>query len=553
MTPKASTRYKRGTNAKRVRKPKAQASFSRDASDEIALEQGYYVDAAKGQRVCDFVETFCRQSKGRWAGQPIKLLAWQRDYLMRLFGWRAQDGTRRFRTTYLEVAKKNGKSTLISALAILLLVADDAGPEVYLNAVDREQASIVYDEAAKMVKASPELQARLEVVASRGVIVNEANNGRLKKNSADAPSKDGVNASASIFDELHRFKSRALWDVFEYAGAAREQPLRIVITTAGEDASGVWHEQREYSEKVRDGVIPDPRHLGVVYRADPADDLDDPATWHKANPSLGVTISEDDFRRDLERAKRIPSEWANFKRLRLNIVAAGDAKFLRLESWDACSAAPCLGGDEPSYIGIDLSDTQDLSAVAHLRGNYADGFDLMVHFYLPLENIADLEMKHGLPYREWADRGLITLTPGNVIDYEFIRADVVAIASKSSIRKVLIDPYNATRLGIELKEQDGLPVEFLRQGFLSLSSPTKELERIVLGRMLRHGGSPLLRNHASNAVVVKDAAGNIKLHKGRSQKKIDGMAATVNAVAGLLLADPSEHESVYDQRGILFL
>jgi len=457
-------------------------------------------------------------------------------------------------SSYLEVPKKNGKSTLLSALALLLLIADSQGaPEVYLNAVDREQASIIYDEACRMVKASPELSARLQVVASKGVIVDEANFGKIKKNSADAPSKDGVNASAAIFDEIHRFKNRALWDVFKYAGAAREQPLRIVITTAGEEEEGVWFEQRQFSERVAAGAVPNVTHLGVIYRADPADDPESPETWRKANPSMGVTLSEEAFARELLEAKQSPSEWANFLRLRLNLVVAGETKFLRIEEWDRNRDPPQFLEGDPFWMGLDLSDTQDLTALVKVGRGDADWVDVWAHFYLPRDNIVDLERRHQLPYRVWEEMGLITLTPGNVVDYRFIRTEIKRHCEHGACRKILIDPYHAIELALDLKDQDGLPVEYMRQGFLSLSSPTRELERLILGHRLRHGGNPILRNHAMNAVVVKDAAGNVKLAKEKSKKKIDGIIALINAIAGLSAGGLDSEPSVYESRGVLFL
>ena len=471
---------------------------------------------------------------------------------MRAFGWRRPGGRRRFVRIYLEVAKKNGKSTLLSALAVYLDVADGEGaPEIYLNAVDREQASIIFDEAARMIARSPELARRLEVIKSKKRIVDPANDGKIVANSADVPSKDGVNASAVIFDELHRQKDRQLWDIFEYAGASREQPIKISITTAGETCDGVWHEQRAYSDGVNDGTIPDWTHLGVVYRALEADDLDDPATWAKANPSLGVTISEDDFRRELGEARQVPTKLANFKRLRLNIVARGDQQFVSLEAWDRCGAAVIVGRHEPWWGGLDLSQTQDLSAFVKLSGG-PESFDVTARFWLPEDGIADLERQHQLPYRTWAEMGLIVLTPGNVIDYAFIRSEVNDLASDGQCRRMLADPYNATKLGLELRDQDGLPIEFIRQGFLSLSSPTKELLRLILGARLRHGGNPILRNHISNAVAEQDAAGNLKLSKRKSKRKIDGAAALVNAVAAASTGDDGG-PSVYETRGLLFI
>lgn len=526
-----------------------------NASDHLALSKGCYFEPRRGESACRFVETFCRQSKGEgWGGQPIELIAWERDFLMRLFGWRQADGRRRFRSAYIEIAKKNGKSTLVSALSLLMTIADgEPAPETYLNAVDRKQANLVYEEAARMVEQSPDLLSRLDVKRSAGTIVDPVGYGKIQKNSADAPSADGVNASLVVFDELHRLKKRALWDVMRYAGASRKQPLRVAITTAGDEAEGPWFEQREYSEKVNAGVIEDVTHLGIVYRALPDDDLDDPATWRKANPSMGITIDEDEFAREWAEAKLSPTSRANFLRLRLNIVAAGPQQFIEVEKWDKCGAAVICDADEPTYAGLDLSESQDLAALVDIRGDNDRGIDVRCQFWLPQDNIRELEDRHQQPYREWARVGLITLTPGDVIDYEFIRRSITILASQCDLRKVMVDPYNANKLSIELKEQDGLPVEFVRQGFLSLSDPTKQLLRFVLSGKLRHGGNQILRWHASNAVVVRDSAGNIKLHKEKSKKKIDGMSALVNAIAGMNSDDTDTEPSVYESRGPIFM
>ncbi len=527
----------------------------RGPADELAIAQGCDFDAEAGQFVCDFIEQFCRQSKGRWAGEPIELLDWERDYLMRLFGWRLPSGLRRFLTSYLEIGKKNGKSTLVSALVIVFLVADGEGaPEVHLNACDREQASIVFDEAAKMVRADDDLSARLDIIDSKKRIVDPAGNGLIRANSADVPSKDGANPSHVIFDELHRQKSRAMWDVYKYASSARDQPLRISITTAGEDDQGVWYEQRERSEKINDGTIPDITHLGVVYRALETDDLDDPATWRKANPSLGVTIDLEKFRREWEEAKQNPIELANFKRLRLNIITAGSTAYLPAGVWEACpfSILPAYRRGQPRYMGLDLSSINDLCALATLDGDQEDGFDLTMRFWLPKENILALERQHGVPYRVWADKGYIVLTDGSTIDYQFIRREILELAGEGDLKKLLADPYNANQLLIQLAETDGLPVEMLRQGYLSLSAPTKELLRLITCGKLRHDANPVMRWMAGNAVVERDAAGNEKLSKKRSGKKIDGMAALVNAIAGAS-SNSDGGGSVYEDRGLLFL
>ena len=473
---------------------------------------------------------------------------------MRLFGWKRADGTRRYRTAYLEVAKKNGKSTILSAVSLYLLTSDGEGaPEGYINACDRAQADIIFRESSRMVAASPELKAHLEVIDSKKRIVYAKSNGVLIANSSVVDSKDGLNPSFVFFDELHRQPDRALFEVFEYASISRDQPLHIYITTAGEDEAGVWHEQRVKSEGINDGSIPDTTHLGVVYRADPRDDIDDPATWRKANPSLGVTMDEDEFRRKLEEAKRNPVALANFKRLRLNLITRGSDKLLPAEAWDLCNRPPGEIGGATVFGGLDLASTTDLAAFVWSWFDADDDLCVGAKFYLPEDSIVQAEHRDKVPYRVWAERGHLTLTPGSVIDYAWILADIVAFATENDLGKVFADPYNATQLCSQLAESHGVPVEFLRQGFLSLSSPTKELLRLVLAGRVKHGGHPVLTWNARNAVATSDPAGNLKLDKAKSRLKIDGMAALVNSLAGATSAGADSGRSVYETRGIFFL
>jgi phage terminase large subunit-like protein len=528
----------------------------RNPSDELAIAQGCYCDEDAGQLVCDFIETFCCQSKGKWSGQPIKLLAWQRDLLMRLFGWKQSDGLRRFRTCYIEVAKKNGKSTLVSAVVLYLLLADgEGGPEVYLNACDRSQARIVFDEAAKMVRASPELKRRLEVVDTRNRIVWKGGNGVILANSAVAPSKDGLNPSGTIFDELHRQPNSSLWDVFEHAAEAREQPLTISITTAGEDESGVWFEQRDRSERVNRGEIPDTTHLGIVYRALPEDDIDDPETWRKANPSLGETISLEGFARKLQEAKDNPRKMAGFKRLRLNIITKADTIFIDPDRWKACGGPkvdPAEHRGKPLFLGGDLSRTTDLTALVALWPDDDGGYDSAYWFFMPEDNVKALAERDRVPYQLWIDQGYIVATPGEVVDYDYFRDEVLGLAADHDLRSLFMDPAMAVQLAIQIRESDGLPLSFISQGFAAMNAPTKELERLVISRKIRHGNNPVMTWMMGNAIVDNDSGGRIKLSKKKSRLKIDGPAALVNAIAAATAGD-DDGESVYDTRGVLVL
>jgi phage terminase large subunit-like protein len=526
--------------------------------DELAIRQGCYFDQEAADYVCEFLETFCFLSQGRqFAGRPLVLIPWQRDLISRAYGWKRPDGTRRYRKVYLEVPKKNGKSALFSGVANYHVIADgEDGAEVHLNACTRQQAGILFREAARMVEASPDLAGRLEVIESAGRIVHKASSSFIRANSADVDSKDGINSSCTIFDELHRQKTTAMWDVFEYAGVAREQPILFSITTAGEDLNSVCYREHEYAVRVNEGKVDDIGFLGVIYAAEATDDIDDPATWRKANPSMGYTIDEERFGEELAAAKASPTKFAMFKRLRLNIWTQTEARFLTREAWEACGKfaihiAKLL--KQRAYGGLDLSSTTDLSAFVLAFGDLVDGVDLIAKFWLPQEHIDDLSRRDRVPYRLWAEEGWITLTEGPVIDYEFIRAQINDFATDYELVKLLADPHNAVNLGTNLIA-DGINLEFIKQGFISLSPPTKELERLVLSKKLRHGNNPILTWHADVAKTSMDPAGNIKLSKSRSREKIDGMAALVNAIGALNTSDPADSEpSVYEKRGMIFL
>jgi phage terminase large subunit-like protein len=263
-------------------------------------------------------------------------------------------------------------------------------------------------------------------------------------------------------------------------------------------------------------------------------------------------INEKDFKNDLAKAKNNPAELGNFLRLRLNIVARSEGKFIEMSAWNACDGWDDLDLSEPCYMGLDLSERNDLTALVVITGDLLSGFDVGCKFWLPSENIAKLERQHQVPYREWAKEGWIVLTEGNTINYAQVQQDIVERASQRNLIKLMTDPYNAKKLAEELLNVHGLPVEYVRQGYLSLSDPTKTLHELIMAGKIRHGGHPILKWHASNCVVRRDAAGNIKLDKEKSRKKIDGMSALVNAIAGAI-NHPEDPPSVYQQPGNLLL
>jgi phage terminase large subunit-like protein len=530
----------------------------RGTVDELALEQGCYFDENAALRPCRFLETFCCQSKGRrFAGKPLALMPSQRDFLMRLHGWKREDGTRRYRRFYLEEPKKNGKSTFFSGECLYLTVGDgEPGAEVYVCAVDKDQTKAVFGEACNMVEQSPSLAKRLEIIPSAFTMVDAKTRSRMEGLSADVESKDGKNAYAVLFDELHRQRGSAMWDIMRYAGAGRDQPLIGSITTAGSNRLSVCWQQHDYTKKVNAGLIPDTSHLGVIYGAEPTDDIEDPATWWKANPGMGIIVSEQDFRDELKAALANPSELANFLRLRLGIWSQSDVRFLPSDKWDACGK---ISFQEPSlrgagcFSGLDLAATIDIAALAHVFQADDEATKVIWRFWIPEETAERRQKRDEVPYLTWAKQGLITLTPGNVIDYAYIKTQIMKDAQFFGMKRLYSDPWNATQLLGELQEE-GLDVQTFNQVPKYQNEPTKYLGRLVMQGKFHHGNNAVANWMADNAVAKRDSNGNIKLDKEKSKEKIDGLVAVVNALAARIAPDPDGGgESIYNKQRIFFV
>jgi phage terminase large subunit-like protein len=536
-------------------------SWIETASDRQAVADGCTMDESAGDRVIKFVETFCKIPDPDHPKRaiPLQLLDWQRRMIRQLFGWKRPDGTRRFRFAWVEIAKKNGKSTLAAALILYLLVADgEADPEVYGAASTRDQAGIIFRAARKMVERSPALAKALNVKAHVKRIVNAKANGFYTPLPNKPAAVDGIDAHGLVFDEIHRQTSRELYDALTYAGAARSQPLQFIITTAGDDRASVGYELHERAEAILAGTIIDTETFAFIAAAGPDDDTGDPATWAKANPSLGHTVDADEFAAEYERAKDSPARMQNFKRLRLNMWVSQASRWLDIDRWLACP--PTVPDAElagrTAYGGLDLSTSVDLTAfVVQIPSEQPDGrrtHDVRAWFWLPEDNIVELERLAGVPYRAWADAGLIELTPGDVIDYSYIRQRIQETAAAYDLREIAYDPSGATQLSTELAE-DGLPMFSFWQRPTMLNPVLRYLESCVMTGRLRHGDHPILNWMAGNVEVVENADGLIKPSKPRnSGKKIDGIAALAMAM-GTHCKQQAAGEHHYEECPVLIL
>jgi len=520
----------------------------------VADQEFWFDEQAAGVTV-NFFERLLVHSKGEWAGQPFLLQEWQRDDVIRpIFGWKRADGTRRYRTAYIEVARKNGKSTLAAGIALYLLFADgEPGAEVYSAAADRDQASIVFDEAKRMVEATHHL-SKLAEVFKRAVIVPSTHSA-YRVLSADAYTKHGLNAHGVVFDELHAQPNRELWDVLTTSTGARRQPLTVAITTAGFDRQSICWEQHEYARQVLEGVIEDPSFFGYIAAADQDDDWLDEAVWQKANPSLGVTVKWDYLRNEARKAELTPAYQNTFRRLHLDQWTQQETRWLPLEKWDACGAPfdPKLMEGARCYGGLDLASSSDIASFVLCFPSEAgeeERYVWLPFFWIPEENMVDRVRRDRVPYDAWVRDGLITATEGNVIDYAYIIRDVEALGERFNIQEIAFDRWGAFQVSQAL-EGAGFTMVGFGQGFASMANPTKELLRLVLDGKLIHGGHKVLRWMADNMVVSSDAAGNVKPNKAKSREKIDGI------VAGIMGLDRAMRHlqagSVYDERGLLSL
>jgi len=513
--------------------------------------RGLRFDEERAAIACDFFGLLCH-SKGEWAKQPFVLEPWQAFIVWCLFGWvRQEDNLRRFRTAMVEIARKNGKSTFGAGIGLELLIADDEpGAEIYTAATKREQAIIIHSEATRMVQASAALTKRVQVFRNNLSVADT--NSKYEPLGADSNTSDGLNVHGAIIDELHAHKTREMWDVLETATSARRQPLQLTVTTAGagNERTGICWEQHDYCCKILDPANPltDDTYFAFIAAIDDEDDWMDETCWAKANPNLGVSVKLDDLRRKASKAKQIPAAENNFRRKHLNQWTESVTAWLPDGLWASCSTPVDLAAlrGRTCYAGLDLATVRDCCALALVFPQDDGTYDLLLWCWCPRERATERQKSRRGSYLTWAKQGHIELTDGTSTDYRLIRKRLNELAKVYRIKEVAFDPYNASHLVTELQDEDGLEMVEFRQGFLSMSPPTKELERLLLDKKIRHGGNPLLAWMASNAATRTDPAENVKLDKDKSGDKIDGVIASIMALGRAMGA--GSDRSIYEDR-----
>ena len=481
--------------------------------------------------------TLLKHHKGRWYGQPFVLEPWQEHEVVRpLFGWMRADGRRLYSECYLEVPRKNGKSTMSAGLAGKLAFADkEPGAEVYSAAADRDQAAIVFDGLKEMMAPSPGIFPPKRFEVFKRSIVDRKWGRTYKVLSADVGTKHGLNAHGVVVDELHVQPNRDLVDVLATSMGSRTQPMFVSITTAGVGQENICFEKHDLTVRAADleDETVEPFFLGIIYACPKEADWTDPAMWAMANPNLGVSVSIEFLAQECDRAKNVPAYQNTFRRLYLNQWTAQRDRWLDMTWWDKGKRAIQVLERDKCYGGLDLASTTDLAAFLKVVPKPYSGprgeFHVVSDFWLPTDALQERERRDRVPYQHWIDEGLIHGTHGNVIDYDHITQTLKHSRDTYDLQEIGFDRWGATKL-VQTMQEMGLKVVPIGQGYASMSAPMKDLITIVMDCQIVHGGNPVLRWMADNVTVEMDPAGNIKPNKRKSTGRIDGIVALIMAL-----------------------
>lgn len=557
-------------------------------------------DSDEAQKVILFFYRYLRHWKGVYAGDPVILEPWQQFITASLMGWKYKaTGLRRYKTAYITVARKNGKTLWAAGLALYLMTMDgEPGAEIYSAATKKDQAKILHTDAIRMVEASPVLQTELGLAVNN--IHHLPSKSKFEPLGRDSSSLDGLNIHCFIADELHAWKRGDTWEKLDTATGARTQPLGIAITTAGHDRQSICYGQHEYVQKILDQILEDDEYFGIIYELDPEDlepyDWEDPETglietrpgwaneanWEKANPNLGVSKLTASMRKGARQAGEITNRLDPFLQLHLNIWTRSHGRWINPDKWALLGGRllKLQPGDldgRTCYIGVDLSTKVDITAVVALfppagvdyikMGRTGPGWFqknddgspqspggepwvVVPHFFVPEANSKERETRDKVPYWTWGQMGHVHLTPGNIVDYSYIVEVIEGLAQRYYVEEIAYDPWRSVSLITKLIDL-GYEVTPVHQGYKSMAPAMIELEGMIIDRTLAHGDHPTLNWMAHNMVASRDPAGNMKPDKDVSYGRIDGMSGLLTALARAIQAGVGE--SVYEGEGVLIL
>ena len=504
----------------------------------------YYYDEDDANLYASFFPECLVHLKGDEAGQPFILSPWEDFIIRNMFGWkRKSDGKRRYKEVFCGIPRKNGKSTLAGGVAIELLVIDnEPGAEVYCTAAAKDQAQVVFKPIRQLIEAQPTLMHQVRLYKSSIVRIDD--NSFLQAIACDAATKHGLNPHGTIFDELHAHAKRGFVDTMNSAGGTRSQAMDFYITTsdwAREDS--ICNEKWDYARQVRDGIIDDPYHLPVLFEPKNPDHWERETCWMEVNPELKKAKKMEYMQREYRKAKLSPAYENVFKRLQLNIRTGQENRLIPMDEWENCGKLKAQEPKGPCYVGLDLAQIRDLTALALYwpeAGHLVKWF-----FWCPTKHT---EASGAGVYVPWIDQGFIETTPGNMTDYKYIVARVVELCEKYSIQDIAYDPWNASQVAVMLQDDHGIPCIEYRQGFISMNEPTKKLLTLIGEGKLCHDNNPVAWWMADNAVGKTDPSGNIKFNKEKETKKIDGLVALAMAM-GRYIVQSKPKVSVYAKGG----
>ena len=521
---------------------------------DLAREPGpdwpWVFSAEAAERPCAFIELL-PHIKGKWARERrlIELELWQCWILTTVFGWvHRETGLRRYREGYVEVPRKNAKSTLSSGLALFMLAADgEHGAEVYSAATTRDQARIVFDDARAMAERTPDLRTWLGVAIMQHSLTVAHTASKFTPLAAEGSTLDGLNVHFAVIDELHAHKTRAVYDVIDTARGAREQSLLWNITTAGTDRSGICYERRTHVTKLLDGVIEDPAMFGVIYTIDETDDPFQPTSWAKANPNWDKSVLPDDMQAAARKAEAMPSALSNFLTKRLNVWVSGESPWMDMRAWERCAdqalrdVSAYAGQGIKVWAGLDLAQKKDFAAlvfVFELDGKW----HVCVRLYL---NELAIQESGNAHLSGWARQGYVTVTDGDITDFDVVADDMRQLCRDFDVQEIAFDPALSMYFAGKLIEE-GLPLVEITQRSLFFTPPLIQVENLVLEKKLAHDGNPVMGWMVSNLVVKESKFNELKAPtKERPENKIDGPIAMLMAL-GRALARPSSEKSFWE-------
>lgn len=521
--------------------------------------RGIYFDEVDANRFIQFFEQFLSHTKGKWAGQPFLLLPWQQFAVANIFGWKREDGTRRFSTLYCQVGRKNGKTQMLAGIGLAMLDFDnEPAASVVFAATKRDQAKIAHDEATRMVKASPALKKRVKVMRNRLFV--PSTNSTAEPLSSDAKSADGLSVSLAVLDELHAHKNAELLNVLKSATGARTNPLIAIITTAGFNIGGPCYQVMRGACDMLEGKVNDDSMFALIYTIDEDDDFSDSSVWVKANPSLDVSISKAYLAKELQQAQNYGgSMLVNFRTKHMNEWVSSSSTWIPDDVITQGDNPVEPDPSQPCWGGLDLASVSDITAL-NLVWPHEGGYITRSWFWLPEDAVEKrIQSTGSRMYQQFAELDNVFITEGNVTDYDSIRRfvtgyhledgrvkyDADCLATRYNIQTIAFDRFNSSQCVLNLAS-DGIEMSPYGQGFVSMSAPSKELERLMSEGRLLHGGCPVMRWMFGNTVLSMDPSHNIKPNKEKSGDKIDGIVALVMAIGQTMTDQQAAPKSIPD-------